>query len=439
MPTKHEKEDDTSSVDSESSSSSSSDDESISDQLSSHDLSELLQSIEFRKRFLSNFLNGQEGCEFAKTLFDHEEQVNSFLLSSLRDQLQTNETKPAAVSSRSNSSTQDHHTNNDQSKLKNITRFISREIQYTTPGLLLLLTHCSLYLSIYGCLNQFLEWLCDKGIIYLFGWHISENAFDCTNHERVFHFSCLIFGCALGRVTGSIWAWNDNESYQRRLKREMKGRRRNSWDARLVRWFEGKGEHKKSKWGPRLKLFIDSFSFFVAYIAVDRLLFRDFANYALDTRAAILEGMPSRQLKVGSAGGAGQCTNPDLSNSASLQQCNTNAIGAPKEEFISDIMNWLENRNRCRWVENESDDEDGEDEGTKVRPWKQHDEEWKQHINEKDEEYLMENVSYKTYYELVGDPTTQFVDPRRENVFFVVLTLGGFGVLLGMGAPFLLI
>jgi hypothetical protein len=102
-------------------------------------------------------------------------------------------------------------------------------------------------------------------------------------------------------------------------------------------------------------------------------------------------------------------------------------------------MNWIENKNRCRWIEKETDEEEDEKEWAKVRPWKQHDEEWKQWINEQDEKYLIDKVSYKTYYELVGDPGSQFIDPHRENIFFVALTLVGFGVLLCLGAPFLLI
>lgn len=385
-------------------------------------------------------LSRKEGTEIAKTLQGDENRVNSYLLESLREQIQSQseESKPSVVSSRSSSSTvKEDKQSRHGGRIQTIKRCIARELQFTLPGAISLLTHCSLYLTIYLCINKMLEWICDKGIIYLYGWHISENAFDCTKHEVVFNIGCVILGCCMARWTGSIWDWNENESFHQRLKAEMNSRPKSSWDVKMIRWFRGKGKHK-SKWGPRWKLFIDSVSFFIAYIAVDKLLIRDFSTYLLDTRATILEGMPSRQLKTGMD--VGQCSN--IVNTTTNDTC-TNAIGSQiqkeDEEFISDVMNWLENNNRCRWVEKDSDEEEDEDEGAKFRPWRQHDEEWKQLINEKDEQYLIEKVSYKTYYELVGDPSSQFVDPHLEDVFIFALTIGGFGVLLCLGAPFLLI
>ena len=442
MPHEKEVEDDTSSVYSESSSSSSSDDESMFDPCDAANELELLETdIEQRKTLLLKLLKGQEGSELAKSLQADEDRVNSFLLERLREQLQlqSEESKPSVVSSRSSSSTAEHDKLPRRGGItRSIKKTITRELQFTLPGTIALLTHCSLYLTIYICINKMLEWICDKGIIYLYGWHISENAFDCTKHEMVFNIGCVILGCCMARWTGSIWDWNENEAFHERLRAELNTRTKASWDMQMIRWFRGKGKHK-SKWGPRWKLFIDSVSFFIAYIAVDKLLIRDFATYLLDTRATILEGMPSRQLKTGLYG-VDQCNN--VVNATADDTC-SNAMGnmmqKEKEEFISDVMNWLEHNNRCRWVEKESDEEEDEDEGAKFRPWRQHDEEWKQLMNEKDEQYLIEKVSYKTYYELVGDPSSQFVDPHLENVFCFALTIGGFGVLLALGAPFLLI
>ncbi|KAL7513185.1 hypothetical protein ACHAXN_010229 [Cyclotella atomus] len=458
MPTQHE-DDISSAVDSESSSSSS-DDESIPGELSPSNEIQLLHSIATQQRLLSNFLP-DESTELAQSIQACEEKVTSYLLAKLiegkvgadlittlqqcqekgvnshllvdlrkRYQSQLDETKSANNSQ----STPTIITNgNDHSSIQ---ESLSLEIRYTIPGLISLLTHCSLYLTIYACLNKFLEYICDRGIIYFLGWHISKNAFDCTHHEQFFHVICLIVGCCLSRWTGSIWAWVDNEEYQRRLKAERRKRKKSRW----IQWLEGRGPYK-SKWGPRWKLGIDSLSFFIVYISVDKFM-RDFAGYALDTRAAVLEGMPSRQRQQQvrlntELAEEGQCVNLDGVNDKLAEECTNSFV--VQEEFISDIMNWIENKNRCRWVEKEANEEDNEEEGAKVRLWKQHDEEWKQLINEQDEKYLIENVSYKTYYELVGDPGSQFIDPHNENIFFIVLTLAGFGVLLCLGAPFLLI
>jgi hypothetical protein len=436
MPTKQEVQEDTSSEDSSSSSSTaSSDDESV-DESSAIDEAELLDSIKQRQRLLSKLLQDKEGTEFAKLLYENEERVNSFLLESLRAQLQSqsDSSKPFAISSRANSSTQ-NNIHDNENVFQSIRQIITRELRFTIPGIIALITHCSLYLSIYGCLNKLAEWICDKAIIYLFGWHIHENAFDCSKHEQIFHLGGLLVACCLARLTGSIWAWNDNEAFQQRLKSDFKSRSRSSWDVRTIHWFEGRGAYKRNKWGPRWKFFLDIFSFFLAYIAVDKIIVHDFASYVLDRRSVILEGMPSRQLKLNAVvdehGVINQCSNIDSSN----ETCSKSVV---QEEFISDVMNWIENRNRCRWIEKEPDDEEEEDE-SKFRPWGQHEEEWKQLLNEQDEKYLVEKVSYKTYYELVGDPSAQFVDPYLENVFFVALTVGGFGVLGLLGSPFLLI
>lgn len=453
MPTQHV--DDISSVDSESSSS---DDESVEGELSSSDEIQLLESISTQQRLLSQLLS-DECTELAQSIQACEEKVSSYLLAKLiegkkapeelsaalqqcqekrvnshvlvdlRKQLHS---KPIPAPNNSRCSTSSTYDGNNHF-IQSFKQLLSFEINYTIPGLISLLTHCSLYLTIYACLNKFLEYICDRGIIYLLGWHISKNAFDCTKHELMFHFGCLVFGCWLSRWTGIIWAWNDNEEYQHRLKLE---KRRIVKKSGWIQWLEGRGEYKKSKWGPRWKLFVDTVSFFIVYISVDAFL-RGFVGHALDTRDVVLEGMPSRQrqLEVVDAETAvvKQCAKDDMLT----QEC-TNSL-VEQEEFISDIMNWIENKNRCRWIEKETDEEEDEEEGAKVRPWKQHDEEWKQWINEQDEKYLIDKVSYKTYYELVGDPGSHFIDPHRESIFFVALTLGGFGVLLCLGAPFLLI
>ena len=425
--------DDNSSVGSSSSSSASSlfaDDDHALDEI------QLLErSIEQRKTLLAKLLQGKEGTEHAEGIQEHEDIVNTYLLAGLKKlQSQSNVTKPPT-------STVKHLNGNSQSTMQGIRHSISRELQFTLPGIISLLTHCSLYLSIYGCINKAIEWTCDKFIIHLFGWHISENAFDCTHHERIFQVVCLVMGCLLGRLTGSIWAWNENEEFQQKLRGEIKSHT-SKWDIQIIRWFEGKGKRYKSRqWGRQCKLILDTISFFIAYVAVDRVLHRDFPTYAFDNRAGILEGMPSRQVDVtntiNNSEAVRRCDNLDNMNNTSEQECSNRF--AEQEEFVSDVINWIENSNRCGWIEKEVNDEEGVDEGSKFRPWRQYDEEWKQQINEMDEKYLLEKVSYKTYYELIGDPSSQFVDPHLEDVYMYTSTVIGFGILTMMGAPFLLI
>ena len=108
MPQEQEVEDDTSSVYSESSSSLSSDDESIFDPHdAANELKLLEEGIKLRKALLLKLLSRKEGTEIAKTLQGDENRVNSYLLESLREQIQSQseESKPSVVSSRSSSST----------------------------------------------------------------------------------------------------------------------------------------------------------------------------------------------------------------------------------------------------------------------------------------------------------------------------------------------
>eukprot|EP00804_Cyclotella_cryptica_P027450 CCRYP_008861-RA/>CCRYP_008861-RA protein AED:0.11 eAED:0.11 QI:0/-1/0/1/-1/1/1/0/445 len=438
-------EDDASSVASSSSSSSSSllskDNDAISDgdepNNFSHEMKLLRDGIKHREKILRRILLGKEGTTFAKMLSESEDLVNAHLLESLRNHLQSpsRESKSSVISSRTQASTQGF--------LRAVKNFVIREFRFTLPGYISLITHCSLYLSIYGCLSKLTDSICDYIIINFTGWHIKENAFDCTQHERFFYVICLVMGCVMARMTGSIYAWNENESFQQQLKAAMRSRSK-SWDVKVVNWFSGKGNHS-SKWRPRLKSMLDTFGFFLMYISIDRLLLHDFARNVLDSRAIVLDGMPSRQLKrVGSSipslgdehEAIGQCVSFYIDNDSSKEEC-LNSFAIP-DDFTSDVINWLENKNRCGWIEKEGQ-YDEEDATSKVRAWRQHNEEWKQSINEQDELYLISNVSDRTWYELVGDPSAQFIDPQRENIFLVTLTLGGFAVLFCMGSPFILI
>jgi hypothetical protein len=445
MSEKRVVEDDASSVASSSSSSSSSLSSDDGDVLSdgdepniAHEMKLLEDGIKYRQKILRRILRGKEGTTFAKMLSDSEDRVNAHLLENLRRHIQSpsKESKSSVITSRSGASSQD--------LLRAIKNSMMREFRFTLPGCISLITHCSLYLSIYGCLSKLVEHVCACIIIHLTGWHIKENSFDCTWHERFFHATCVVIGCCMARMTGSIYAWNENELFQQQLKAEMKTRSKSSWDVQIVHWFSGKGK-RNSQWRPRLKSVLDTLGFFLIYISVDALLLNDFARLVLDSRAVILDGMPSRQLKregssipsfVDEHGAIDQCTNLEADNDSSTAVC-LNSFSIP-EDFTTDVINWLENKNRCGWTEKEA--QGGEEYSTdKVRAWRQHDEEWKQSINEQDEIYLMSNVSYKAWYELVGDPSTYLIDSNRENIFLVVLTLGGFAVLLCLGSPFNLI
>lgn len=438
-------EDDTSSVASSSSSSSSSlsfeDEDALSDgdePIIAHEIKLLEDGINHRRKMLRRFLRGKEGTTFAKMLRDSEDRVNAHLLENLRARIQSRskESKSSVTISRSGASSQD--------LLRAIKNVLMREFRFTLPGCISLITHCSLYLSIYGCLSKLVDHVCHCMIIHLTGWHFKDNSFDCTWHERMFHIMCVLIGCCMARLTGSIYHWNENELFQQQLKAEMKSRSKSSWDVQIVHWFSGKGK-RNSHWRPRLKCVLDTLGFFMIYISVDALLLHDFARFALDSRALILDGMPSRQLKrkvsttpslVDGHAALDQCTNLEYDNESSTAVC-LNLFSMP-EDFTTDVINWLENKNRCGWTEKEAQGVE-EDSTNKVRAWRQHDEEWKQSINEQDEAYLMSNVSYKAWYELVGDPSANLIDSNRENIFLVVLTLGGFAVLLCLGSPFILI
>lgn len=453
-----------SSVSSSESSSSSDDDNScdghnIGKQHITDDAMEAFQcEIRSRQRLLTKLLRGKEGTAYARMLLNQEECVNEHLLEMLRKERGT--PLPSSSQSKLTRTNAARSTLNDQSPLRTVHHFLLKEINHVFPGYISLIFHCSLYVTIYGLISRCLAKLCDRTIIFLTGWHVVDNNFDCTVHERVFYFVCLIVSLLLQRMTGVLYDWNDERVYQKRLKVVLRNDwHLKTWDVRTLNWFRGGdigNEHEvirrgksnnssiKRKLGPMVKYWLDMISFFVCYLAIDHFVgvgMKSFAN----TRESLLEGLPSRQMRNQSSG--------IMPTDSVDQQCRV--VGNPAEivagectnvltrepQYISDVWIWAQNNIRCgnNDVFNEEagavkDSEDGS-----FFAWRQYTDERRQTMNRRDDEYIRSKISDDAYYSFIGDPSTWFLDPKLEQAYLISMTVIGFGVLSWLGCPLLLI
>ena len=252
-------------------------------------------------------------------------------------------------------------------------------------------------------------------------------------------------------------------------------------DMRIMNWFSGDEiadkyegnvnkksglNHKGKIWGPKLKCMLDIFSFYLCYGCIEHFVIESGPTTLFSMRETVLKGLPSQQLyqqwasNLGNDEGELHCIKSGSHYNATDECLDPSML---KNEYVSDVWNWIMNSNRCGWTadddgggnENEDEDKDhpekqgGASSSTsfsstgavvqKFQPWKQADEEWRRLINIRDDEYLRVNVSLDAYYALVGDPYADFVDPVREQLFFLAMTGISMLCLYWYGIPYTLI
>lgn len=358
------------------------------------------------------------------------------------------------------------------------------EYYYSFPACMVMVAHCFLYNVLGNAIGRITENVCTNVISFVSGWHFVDNHFDPTNHYATCFLVVILFSMILARLTGAIFAWNDNEEYQRRLDKQLRNRwRMGCWDVHIMSWFSGdemgktyerkrKGatDHLKgNKWGPRIKLILDVLSFFVCYSGVS--YFADVWVYAkiLDMKDSILEGLPSRNLhqqctkQKGNEKGGDLCigvvSGDDGTTAGHINSNNLN--GMP---FVSDVFNWATNADRCAGWASFGEEKYGE-EGNgeydlctpgvgsktcvrsdvtemtpkKAYPWKRANAEWSQRMNLLDDEYLRASISSQSYYSFVGDPHGFFISDERDMIFQATIITVGFAGLHWFEIPFLLL
>jgi len=476
----------------------------------------LREEIAQRQRKLKRLLAKKEGSAYASMLMRNEDHVNSHLEKRLAD-------------SHSKSSTQ--HENNQflpaidhegGGPLKLLLDFFLNEYYHTLPGCVSMSIHSALYITIYGIVSTLTKPLCSYTTSWFStSWHIIDSNYDDSREENIFFLALLLFSFALARVTGALYDWNENRSYQRRIKFHVRNRwYLGCWDVRLMNWFGGDdigGMHsrhhageassgsgteagdkagsndkrKNKKWGPRVKKVLDVISFYLCYCCIEWFIKETISDMVIDRRDAVLEGLPSRQLKLQQEQQRQWTDNMTTQDSEELFCISGDGDGGgglcsnhmvdPEKEFMSDILNWALNSNRCGWVRDGDDDDDEDDSSDdeedplescpncyhqkldnkssiviplsevnynprtpKVfKPWKQGSsgdgEDWETKMNLRDDEYLRANISMDAYFAFVGDPFATFIDPVEEQYYMMVVMTGSFVLLHWLEAPFLLL
>jgi hypothetical protein len=292
----------------------------------------------------------------------------------------------------------------------------------------------------------------------------------------------------LARLTGTIYDWNDNDEYQRRLDIQLRNRwHMGCWDVRIMNWLSGDEisekygvkrsgatDHKtRNKWGPRIKLTLDILSFYVCLTCVE-YFGNTWVNHLSNAKESILEGLPSRRLhhqwteRMDNENGGNLCNGSGNGDENSTPLCINSTVS-----FMSDVLSWATNADRCGWVKLDEADDDayiserGKDEYVKqghdefgncktkgydetcvlsnvseiapkkAYPWRQSKEEWKQQLNILDDEYLRANISVESYYLFVGDPHAYLVNPKREMIAKATLAGISFAGLSWFEIPFI--
>ncbi|KAL9186581.1 hypothetical protein ACHAXT_005819 [Thalassiosira profunda] len=404
-----------------------------------------------RQNELTTLVGSREGSAYADMLKRHEDCVNAHLQRRITDfhpdLLQSHE--PPKL---------------ERSNKQLIQNTFLHEYHHTLPGFLSMILHCLLYITLYGFVAK-LTHIVGEEIFGSDEWDVIHNNYDDINEKNLFYMGAIVLSFVVARVTGGVHDWNESRAYRRKWRFHARNRwHLQCWDMPIINWFSGGdvsemySEHAQNsstrtsnKWGPRLKSVLDIFSFFLLYCSVDHFVTEMGPKSLLNVRDTVLEGLPSRQLHL-------QWTRSSMND---MQQC---VGGGDKEcpnvamteaDFMSDIMSWILNSNRCGWGPDDNGKADSSfqmpdnesmlfpaSKGTApklFRPWKQPDDEWRRTLNVRDDEYLRANLSLDSYYSLVGDPYACFTDPVTELVFHAVITGISFGCMHWLEVPFLLI
>lgn len=383
-----------------------------------------------------------------------------------------------------------------QGPLFQIQNCFLHDYYYSFPAGMALVVHCFLYQVVHGVTSNATWSLYEIVISYVSRWDVVNNNFDPTSMIATYSLGGILFSMILTRFTGGLYVWNDNEKYQRRLDNQLRNRwNMGCWDVRIMNWFSGDEMSKKygrrrrgatdllkgNKWGPRIKPFVDAFSFYVCLTCV--VHFSTNLIYAapyLNMRESILEGLPSRQLhqqwteQMGNENGSNLCIGSVSGEDDTAAVC-INSTDFNGVNFISDVLNWATNGDRCGWVkfgeakeevdirgdDKETDVEGGNEEydfcklkegnetcglsnvhgiaPNKFYPWKHAREEWRKQINILDDEYLRSILSLEAYQLFVGDPYANLFNPKIEMISQATIGAIGLVGLYWFEIPFLAI
>jgi len=424
----------------------------------------LQDDIVQRQASLKTLLEEKEGTAYARMLRSHEDCVNSHLTNCLTD------LRP------------DLHQNKcmglKQSSLQLIQTAFLNEYYHALPACMALILNCILFLTLHQVIMNAAQYVCHNVICWASGWHIIDNNFNSASSDDIFFSVLLLLSLFLTRITGMLYSWDNDWTYQRRIHFHIRNRwHLRCWDVRIMNWFggemsntygrvpnEGPGRSKGKTHMRRLKNILDIFSFYLCSCCVEHFVIERGSSIILNVRGIVLEGLPSRQFHQWTEQ-FGQDHEGQLCNgSGSAEECSSTAI--LDQEFMPDILNWAMNSNRCGWGngDNDDEDEDDDDEGGEeeeergkydnhlqhqgnesnifaqkprhFKPWKQFDEEWVQQMNNRDDQYLRSSISMETYYDFVGDPFTAFIRPAREELYLIAVSGLSFALLHWLGASF---
>jgi len=311
----------------------------------------LREEVGSRRSRLERLLQGREGTAYADAMLGREDLVNSRLL--LLDGESTMRRGGGGA----------------------IRCALLEECHHALPAAFSLVVHCVLYYQFYAIVSAFADWLCYSVVARWCagGWWGADG----------FYASALLLSVLAGRVTGTLYDWNDSAPCRMLIEMQLRNRwHLQSWDARLMNYFSGDairsrherrrgggegvgredgggGEHvdnaalpirvrRGARWGPGAKRVLDLISFFLCYKSVEHFLWRVGPSTTPPPPSAMVnEGAPRPPPPPGQRGGGRSSSSSSSSISRGRRRVShacTAVVGALGNPYASEILDWIASR-----------------------------------------------------------------------------------------------
>ena len=343
----------------------------------------LREEVEYRRTRLARLLRGREGTAYADAILGREDIVNSRLLLLLLDGESSSSSptppppaSPAFAAARRPPPPAEPTTTMRRRVGGGATMMIRcallEEWNHALPAAFSLVVHCVLYYQFYAMISTFADWLCYCPARWQ--WYAGGGGggggwwwWDADK----FYASALFLSVLAGRVTGTLYDWNDNAPYRMLIDMQLRNRWvLRSWDARLMNYFSGDAIRSRyerevdnavppirvgrvTRWGPGAKRVLDLISFFLCYKSVEHFLWRvgPSSTTPPPPPAMVNDGAPRPPGRGGGRRSSSSSSSSSLSSSSSSSrgrrrvshEC-TAVVGALGNPYASAMLDWIASR-----------------------------------------------------------------------------------------------
>ena len=277
-----------------------------------------------------------------------------------------------------------------------IHHFILSEFYQSLPGIIGLILLCVLHVSMYE----------------LFHCILTEATKTAEKENQVF-FLAFVMSVLLARISGGIWNYVNDETYEC-VKFDMHNRLElQSIDARFLRWFR---KH------PKFKIWTELTAFYLCTIVIEQILKESLSHKLFDIRHDILMALPSTEYNFPTT------VRHALLADSQIQNMPFSFMKENESQYCFDSSKGNANGTGIGSITKEI-----QDVLCNVAGMCSGKEEVKDSLWDKDDSYLLGAVSQKSYYELLGDSETSILSPMAITSFYFVSAGISFSLLYRLG------